>query len=80
MGMTFPTLAQYEQGRRIPYPQSLERLADFYEITVDEILGREIQVSEDCVKVFLRHKGLAEEDVALVMEIVKAVLRTRGKL
>lgn len=40
LGITYQAYAHYEKGRREPSPEQLSKLADFYGVTVDYILGR----------------------------------------
>lgn len=39
-GMSKNMIARYERGERIPTADSLERLADFFGVTMDELWGR----------------------------------------
>lgn len=34
------TIAMYETGQRMPDPETLQKLADFFNVTVDYLLGR----------------------------------------
>ena len=40
LGLTRPAYSHYETGRRIPDAAMLEKLADLYGVTTDDILGR----------------------------------------
>lgn len=40
-GISFSTYQNYESGKRIPTADILLKLADFYGVTVDYLLGRE---------------------------------------
>lgn len=40
LGLTRPAYSHYETGRRIPDAAMLEKLADLFEVTTDDILGR----------------------------------------
>jgi len=40
LNMGQSTIAMYEKNRRTPDPETLERLADFFNVTVDYLLGR----------------------------------------
>ena len=44
LGVTRSTICQYEQGRRQPDNASLVKIADFFEVTVDYLLGREERI------------------------------------
>lgn len=39
-GLSKNMIARYERGERIPTADSLERLADFFGVTMDELWGR----------------------------------------
>lgn len=41
LGITYQAYAHYEKGRREPSPEQLLKLADFYGVSVDCLLGRE---------------------------------------
>ena len=47
IGITFQTYSYYETGRTKPTPETLCKLADFFEVTVDELLGRSPQLFDD---------------------------------
>ena len=40
LGLTRPAYSHYETGRRVPDAAMLEKLADLFEVTTDDILGR----------------------------------------
>ncbi len=40
LGISAPTLSQYEKGGRSPDPNTLKQLADVYDVSVDYLLGR----------------------------------------
>ncbi|GFN22703.1 transcriptional regulator [Thermanaeromonas sp. C210] len=40
LNMGQSTIAMYERNRRRPDPETLERLADFFQVSVDYLLGR----------------------------------------
>lgn len=47
IGITFQTYSYYETGRTKPTPETLCKLADFFGVTVDELLGRTPQLFDD---------------------------------
>ena len=47
IGITFQTYSYYETGRTKPTPETLCKLADYFGITVDELLGRSPQLFDD---------------------------------
>lgn len=40
-GLSKNIIGQYERGEREPMASSLVKLADFFDVSVDELLGRE---------------------------------------
>jgi Predicted transcriptional regulators len=40
LGLTRPAYSHYETGKRVPDGEMLEKLADLYEVTIDELMGR----------------------------------------
>lgn len=40
LGLTRPAYSHYETGRRIPDAEMLEKLADLYQVSIDELMGR----------------------------------------
>ena len=47
VGITFQTYSYYETGRTNPTPEMLCKLADFFGVTVDELLGRTPQLFDN---------------------------------
>lgn len=41
IGLSKPMVSQIENGKRLPSIPTLWKLADFYQISLDELLGRE---------------------------------------
>lgn len=39
-GITAAALCNYENGERMPTLQTLSRLADFYSVSIDQLVGR----------------------------------------
>lgn len=47
IGITFQTYSYYETGRTNLTPETLCKLADFFGVTIDELLGRTPQLFDD---------------------------------
>lgn len=41
-GISLKTISNFELGKTKPTSETLEKLADYYGVSVDEILGREV--------------------------------------
>ncbi len=44
LNISHSTLASWETGRHIPHLEDIIRLADFFEVSIDELLGRDEEV------------------------------------
>lgn len=42
LGINKSTYSQYENGKRTPKPETLQKIADFYSVTVDYLLGSDM--------------------------------------
>lgn len=47
MGMTFSAMSQYETGKRTPKNDILINLATYFDVSVDYLLGMDINTSKD---------------------------------
>ncbi len=47
LGISYQAYAHYEKGRRQPAPEQLAILADFYSVSVDELMGRSEKAPRD---------------------------------
>lgn len=84
LGMKFnlakSTISQYELGKRTPDSAMLERLADFFDVTVDYLLGRSdiknpytdntILIKDPSHYYLLDKSGLPEEAVRQIDEYI----------
>lgn len=74
--------AYYEKGERAPSPETLCKLADFFGVTVDELLGRTPQLFDDArvpkteVQELFDHLNVAEQERAL--GYMERMLEERG--
>lgn len=81
------TIAMYETGQRKPDFQTLQKIADFFDVSTDYLLGRtdirnlykEIAVKETKASYTLDVGDLSKEDIAKVEEYVD-LLRQKGNL
>lgn len=78
------TYAQYEINRRVPEYLTLEKLADYFEVTIDHLVGREVKETSieetemDSMKREIReivNAAQTDEDVKSILHIVKKVMK-----
>lgn len=58
LGITREAYTQYENGSRRPDYETINSLADFFEVTVDSLLGRSEKKSEEQKEIVLSEKEL----------------------
>lgn len=83
-----PSYAQWEQGRRQPSQDTLQRFADFFNVSTDYLLGNsdirkpEEEIDLDDFEILYRNtsKGLSDEDKAQLEIDLKAFLLERQRL
>ena len=46
-GVTYQAVSRWENGESIPDIETLAMIADFYDVSIDEILQREVKVKKD---------------------------------
>lgn len=77
------TYAQYEIGRRHPDYETLQRLADYFEVTIDYLMGRsnamhsENELTELDKKVLEEFNKLSEEDKEYVAGLILRISKDR---
>lgn len=76
LGISYQAYAHYEKGRRQPSPEQLALLADYFNVNVDDILGRNTISDEE------RKSGLSEtkkESITPLEDDMLYVFREIGK-
>ena len=63
LGLTNNTISKYECATNNPDPNTLCNIADFFEVSVDYLLGR---TDENSIKTVKEHEALSEEDKRLL--------------
>lgn len=82
IGVARSTICQYESGRREPDNETLQRLADFFNVSVDYLLGREQPVEKQEISVPEKYKdvmvafqdgaeNLTQEDIDDVVKFIE---------
>lgn len=86
IGVARTTYAMYEQERREPDSLTLQKIADFFEVSTDYLLGRtdlpnNNQSNTDHLKAWLRQSNtdLSEEEIEELEEDIKDYLEVRMK-
>lgn len=80
-GMNFSTYQNYESGRRIPTADILIKLADFYGVTTDYLLGREPEKNPIAMlNLAIGEKEALEMYIKLPEEVRQIIIDTMIKL
>ena len=85
IGVNNSTYAYYERGTHNPTPETLCKLADFFGVTVDELLGRTPQLFDDARVQKSDEQALFDELTAeekqMVVGYMKGLIfnRTKGR-
>jgi len=71
------SIGMYEVGKRIPPSDILEKLADFFEVTTDYLMGRTNQkyFSQDETIAFHAKGDLNEEDQKMVRDLIDRLVK-----
>ena len=71
------TISLYESGKRQPDYATLERLADFFEVTTDYLLGRTNQkyFKQDETIAFHAKGELNDEDMKMVKDLIDRLVK-----
>lgn len=73
------TIGMWESGKREPNYEMIQKIADFFDVTVDYLLGREDKKSDDTNMDDLQYalygetKELSEEDKKKILDFAKFV-------
>ena len=86
LNVTIQTISNYETGKRDMSPDTIVKLANYFEVTTDFLLGKsDIRNPEDKIKdefTFAYHKeteGLSEEEIKEAIEFYKRIKYGEGK-
>lgn len=73
LGINYFTLGKWEQGRAEPSAEDLIRLADYFDVSVDYLLGRvdEFNMSNNFGKTVEQHSEFERQIIAIVREYPK---------
>ena len=70
LGYGYTAIANYESGRNEPSLQDLVRIADFFDVSVDSLLGR-VYPSQEKRKIYACFDRMDERKQRAVLEIMK---------
>jgi transcriptional regulator with XRE-family HTH domain len=77
LDMPNQSLSNYERGYRLPTPEVLKKIADFFEVSVDYLLGRESFIyhanSPRNLKEFIERGNFTYDEVVLEEEDMKKI-------
>jgi transcriptional regulator with XRE-family HTH domain len=82
MGIVRTTYSNYEAGNREPDNDTLKKIAEFFEVSTDYLLGREStgiindQTKNAALEIYSR---LPQEDKTLIDDMIKALEKRREK-
>ncbi len=71
------TIGMYEVGKRIPPSDVLEKIADFFEVTTDYLMGRTNQkyFSQDETIAFHANGELSDKDQKMVRDLIDRLVK-----
>ena len=70
LGIAKTTLAAYEQGKSEPSFETLIKIADYFNVTTDYLIGRDEGKTVD-LQTLYEEIGLSEDSIALLKSLVK---------
>ena len=90
LGITTSAYGFYEQGERTPDPETLQKLADYFECSVDYLLGRssirnpnkgpeEIDLLAENVQFYLGGQALTEKEMEDIRHDLLLIREVRRK-
>lgn len=89
IGVAESTVSLYEQGKREPDNATLKKLADYFEVSVDYLLGREenktVEKKSDKNKIEIIARGgetftytVSDEDLQTAKNILEMIKKAQG--
>lgn len=73
------TYAQYEIDRRVPEYATLEKLADFFEVSIDYLVGREGVTQSEADEFKDMYQKLPEDEKKVIMGMMELILKKYEK-
>ncbi|HIT72312.1 hypothetical protein B5E58_11370 [Tyzzerella sp. An114] len=80
LGYGYSAISNYESGRNEPSLDILIKIADYFEVSTDYLLGRAINNSEEIKNIFYKIEKLPESEKIFIYDIInlcfnKAVIK-----
>ena len=80
LGVTESAYGYYEQGRREPPNESLEKLAEFFDCSIDYLTGhsniKKVDLDQETLKVVEEYNKLPEEDKEYIRGLIDRINKT----
>ena len=74
IGISRPALVNYETGKRKPDIEILEKIANYYNVSADYLIGRtDIKSSDLDIREIAEKTGLTEEAISILSEVKSAI-------
>jgi transcriptional regulator with XRE-family HTH domain len=74
LGMSRPGYHRYEKATGEPTIETLIKLADFFSVSIDELVGRKFNEESDSLKKFLIRKQIDSEIKGIIRETIKEII------
>jgi transcriptional regulator with XRE-family HTH domain len=80
LGISRPAYGNYENGKREPDLETLNKLADYFGVSMDYLVGRSIaRAPEEGMAFSDGGKGWTEEEIQMAEAIIEAMRKQQGK-
>lgn len=80
LGISRPAYGNYENGKREPDIETLTKLADYFDVSMDYLIGRSIvRTPEEGMAFSGGPQNLTEEEMQMALAIIEAMRKQQGK-
>jgi len=82
MNISYSSMSKYETDERFPEKDMLVQFADFFDVSIDYIIGRSNTRKENDIKIALSSlstDGLDDEDIKMVKDIINKLKKKNQK-
>lgn len=84
LNITYAALSKYETDDRFPSEDILSRIADYFEVSVDELIGRNCNIANKYSKDLEKHlktakeiNELDEDDQRFILEMIRKLKKNQ---